>query len=94
MGKKMTVAELRRRLVPGARLALVRAHFLEAGEVWERTVDCALREGVAFAGDERSKGRRSWLDFPKAARLTRTSGGFIIRDGDGDPRFDLEYAWL
>jgi hypothetical protein len=93
----MTVAELKRRLQPGTKLALVRAYWMAPGQPpVERTVLKVNSVDIIFASQpDFANGKQSHLSIPKASQLHATEKGFVIRDtGDNpDPKFELEYEW-
>lgn len=72
----MTVAELKRRLVPGTELTLVESRLGPCRKL--RTVESVSTVDVGMSGDDVAKDRVSYLPWPKASQLQETDKGFQI----------------
>lgn len=84
----MTVAELKRRLVPGTKLTLV--HTLLGPTRKERHVfETRSRDCVMYVPE---KDANSYLQWPKASQLEATPRGFRIRE-DGEIAAEYEWGW-
>lgn len=85
----MTLAELKRRLLPGIRLRLV--HCLTGPCDKGRTVKCQQFNSIAFWTDD-VPAKVSWLHWPKARNLREAPDGFeIIVEGFTGPA--ARYVW-
>lgn len=82
----MTVAELKRRLVPGTKLTLINCLMGPCQKL--RTVERIRSKHFVFHAHE--KNRESVLQCPKASQLIETENGFrILNDGE----IAVEYVW-
>lgn len=72
----LTVAELRRRLQPGVSLTLI--ENAKGPCELSRTVVAANTVGAQFTGAGIEEGKRSYMDWPRAAQLQGTADGFEI----------------
>ena len=81
----MTLAALKRRLTVGTQLKMIAGPtwFDQARFPWTRTVAHVQRNAIAFAGDEHTGGRLSWLYWPKARFVCAHPDGFSVYYPDG-----------
>lgn len=86
----MSFAALKRKLVVGTKLELVQSPFANAPR--PLVIEKVQTNAIAFAGDEYTKGRLSWLYWPKANEIEVTEDGFIRKNEDGSPRLVFKFA--
>jgi len=85
--KKLTVAELKRRLTPGTRLRMF--EFCGSTVDKARVVHSVSTTYIQFKGDGIKENDTSYMNWPKSTELTGTEDGFII-----DTKFSrLSYRW-
>lgn len=85
--KKLTVAELKRRMTEGAVLTMVDFHGTPVKK--RRVVAGVSTTFVKFSGDEIKDGEHSYLNWPKSTELTGNDEGFTISLKYGAVR----YVW-
>lgn len=93
--QKLTLAELKRRLAIGTRVALVRVgNSTEGRGIGARTVCHLQSNAVAFYRDDdaRTPPEKTWLFWPKASEVEGTSEGFLIHVPEAN--YSIEYRWL
>lgn len=87
----MTVAELKRRLVPGTKLTMVRNVTGPTPRLLRQVFERRSAECVMYVPE---KDANSYLRWPKAAGLEETEKGFRIWEGTGSKRtLMVEYEW-
>lgn len=78
----MTLADLKRKLVPGTKLRLV--YSIRHGACNKaRTVKTLRTNGVSYIGEDIPEGEESWMSFPKAKDLVEIEGGFSVKSPQG-----------
>lgn len=88
--KKLTVAELKRKLVVGTTFTMVDFHGQEVNK--HRVVIGLATTYAKLGGDGVSPGNYSVLNWPKASELVGTEDGFMIRYS-GNGRGSIRYVW-
>ena len=88
--KKLTVAELKRRLNVGTSLTMVEFHGTPVNK--RRVVSGLATSYAKLSGDGIKDGEYSVLNWPKAKELTGTEDGFMISFGDNG-RGAIRYVW-
>lgn len=85
--KKLTVAELKRRLVVGTKMTMVEFCGIKVNKA--RVVEKVSSSHAIFSGDGIKSSDLSYMKWPKASELTETEDGFEI-----DTKFSvLRYKW-
>jgi hypothetical protein len=86
--KKLTVAELKRRLIPGAKVILAEFSGTEINKT--RCVIRVATSYVALVDDDLDSKKESLLLWPKASELKEVDGGFRI-----DSKYNTSiYKWI
>jgi hypothetical protein len=86
--KKLTVAELKRRLIPGAKIVLTEFSGTEINKT--RSVKRVATSYVALVDDDLDSKKESLLLWPKASELKEVEGGFRI-----DSKYNTSiYKWV
>ena len=86
--KKLTVAELKRRLIPGAKIVLTEFSGAEMNKT--RSVLRVATSYVALSDDDLDSKKESLLLWPKASELKEVDGGFRI-----DSKYNTSiYKWV
>lgn len=86
--KKLTVAELKRRLIPGAKILLTEFSGTEINKT--RSVKRVASSYVALVDDDLDSKKESLLLWPKASELKEVDGGFRI-----DSKYNTSiYKWV
>ena len=85
--KKLTVAELKRKMTEGTVLTMVDFHGQSVRK--NRVVASTHSTFVKLSGDGIKAGEYSYLNWPKASELTGTEDGFKI----GDKYGSIRYVW-
>jgi hypothetical protein len=86
--KKLTVAELKRRLIPGAKIILTEFSGTEINKT--RSVKRVATSYVALVDDDLDSKKESLLLWPKASELKEVEGGFRI-----DSKYNTSiYKWV
>ena len=86
--KKLTVAELKRRLIPGAKIILTEFSGTEINKT--RSVKRVATSYVALVDDDLDSKKESLLLWPKASKLKEVEGGFRI-----DSKYNTSiYKWV
>ena len=85
--KKLTVAELKRKMTEGTVLTVVDFHGQSVRKI--RVVASIHSTFVKLSGDGIKAGDYSYLNWPKASELTGTEDGFKI----GDKYGSIRYVW-
>ena len=86
--KKLTVAELKRRLIPGAKIILTEFSGTEINKT--RSVKRVATSYVALVDDDLDSKKESLLLWPKASELKEVEGGFRI-----DSKYNSSiYKWV
>ena len=86
--KKLTVAELKRRLIPGAKIILTEFSGTEINKT--RSVKRVATSYVALVDDDLDSKKESLLLWPKASELKEVDGGFRI-----DSKYNTSiYKWV
>lgn len=85
--KKLTVADLKRKMEVGTALTMVNFHGQEVNK--QRFVAGVHASYVKLTGDGIRKGEFSYLKWPKASELSETTDGFRITYKFGI----MEYRW-
>ena len=86
--KKLTVAELKRRLIPGTKILLTEFSGTEINKT--RSVLRVATSYVALSDDDLDSKKESLLLWPKASELKEVDGGFRI-----DSKYNTSiYKWV
>lgn len=85
--KKLTVAELKRRMVEGTVFTMVDFHGTPVKK--RRVVAGISTTFVKLSGDEIKEGDHSYMNWPKSTELTGNDEGFTIKLKYGT----IRYVW-
>lgn len=94
----MSLAALKRRCVVGTELEMLAGPPSFTGREivfpWRRIISHVQTNAIVFRGDEFTRGRESWLWWPKASYVEVREDGFTVKDPDGNSRYDLVYRFV